>query len=493
MKYVINLILGTMLILSGSYCLAEDLPFGINNPYDGSASKEKAYLIKPSMNDLGVKWVNGNVFRKAVERRQGVYNWREPDFFVKDILKDLDIVFNINPKTKWSVKDSIKVGKKEYIPGGEINSESYKLYRDFLKQLINRYKDKVHQWMIFNEPAPEYKGRPEDYVKLLKLSYLTIKEVDPQATVYLGGLAPAPPAKNFLENILPLLSTKHPVFGKENSEYNNFFDGIDIHYFGLYNEYRYIYHGKSKKIFTIDDLINIFKKYGLFEGKIITSRAGGTYTGEYLKAEQQGRPLKYQSEAQQAGYLVRRSIYLLSKRIKPYWSQIREREKWEGSFNDFFCYQGLVYNGVPKGDKYDKGDGVKKLSYWTYKFLVEKIKETDCKNVSVLHDGTGSDHLYFYKLTKKNSQPLYIAWWDYFDEKKPGKTKTITIDVGNVESVKITETIPNAEWGADLKDKDYPNFFKTEVKKVTDGKVSLTLSEKPVFVEIEEKQLSDHR
>ncbi|MGB9716781.1 MAG: hypothetical protein ACPL1G_10335 [Thermodesulfovibrionales bacterium] len=51
------------------------------------------------------------------------------------------------------------------------------------------------------------------------------------------------------------------------------------------------------------------------------------------------------------------------------------------------------------------------------------------------------------------SQPLYIAWWDYFDEKKPAKTKTITIDVGNVASIKITETIPNVERGKDLKDK----------------------------------------
>jgi hypothetical protein len=485
MKYAINLILGTILMLSGTYCLAEDIPFGINNPYDGSAPREKAYLIKPAMNDLGVKWVNENVFRKKIERRPGIYKWRQPDFFVKDVFKDLDIVFNINPKTKWYVKDSIKVGKKDYIPGGEIDGESYKLYTDFLKQLIKRYKDRVHQWMIFNEPAPEYKGRPEDYVKLLKVSYLTIKEIDPQATVFLGGLAPAPPARNFLEKILPLLSSEHPVFGKENSKNNNFFDGLDVHYFGLYNEYRQAYNEKTKSAFIIDDLINIFKKYGLLESKIITSRAGGTYTGEDLKAKQQGRPLRYQSEAQQAGYLVRRSLYLLSKGVRPYWSQIREREKWEKSFNDFFCYQGLVYNGVPNGDKYDKGDGVKKLSYWTYKFLVEKIKETNWKNVSILHDGTGSDHLYLYKLMKKNGQPLYIAWWDYFDEKEPGKAKSITIDVGNIKSVKVTETIPNAEWGKDLKEKDYPKFFKTELKKVINGKVSFDLGEKPVFVEIE--------
>lgn len=470
------------IILSGSYCLAEEIPFGINNPYDYSAAKEKAYLIRSQMKSLGVKWVNANVFRKKVEPRPGVFDWKEPDFLVKNIFKDLDLIFNINPKTIWSAKGGIKYRENTYVPGGDIDGESFKLYKNFLKQLIHRYKGDVHQWMICNEPAPEYKHRPEDYVKLLKISYLTIKEEDPQAKVYLGGVIPSIASKKFLNNILPILSSKHPVFGKENAKYNNYFDGFDLHYFGFYDEYRYI-QTRRKTIITVDDFLNLFKKYNLFEGKIITSRAGGTYSGEDLKAK--GRSLKYQSETQQAGYLVRRGIYLLSRGARFYWSQIREKEKWDDSYNHFFCYLGLMYNGVPKGDKNDKGDGVKKLSYWTYKFLIEKIKDTDWKNVSVLHEGTESDHLYLYKFNKKNGKPLYIAWWDYFDEKEPSKTKTITMEVGKVESVRITEAIPNAEWGADLKDKDYPRFFKTEVKKVSNGKVSFQLSEKPVFVEIE--------
>jgi hypothetical protein len=481
-------ILGVTVILLGSYCFAEDIPFGINNPYDESAPKEKAYLIKPYMNDLGVKWVNENVFRKRVEPRPGIYDWKEPDFFVKDSLKDLDIVFNINPKTNWQVKGSIRVGKKDYIPGGDIDGESFKLYKTFLKELIKRYKDRVHRWEVFNEPGIECKDIPENYVKLLKISYLTIKEVDPNATVCLGGLMLTRLSINFLKDILPLLSSNHPVVGKENDKHKNYFDSFDLHYFSFYNEYRNIYT-KENKIITVDEFLNNFKKHGFLEGKMITARAGATYSGGD-SAEYKGRSLKYQSETQQAGYLVRRAIYLLSRGVRSAWSQIREREEWEGRKKDFNCYMGLVYNGVPKGDKYDKGDGVKKLSYWTYKFLVEKIKETDWKNISTLHDGTSSDHLYLYKLIKKTGQPLYIAWWDYFDKKEPGKTKTMTIDVGNIESVKVTETIPNAEWGKDLKESNYPNFFKTEVKKVSNGKVSFDLGEKPVFVEIEGKTIT---
>lgn len=56
-----------------------------------------------------------------------------------------------------------------------------------------------------------------------------------------------------------------------------------------------------------------------------------------------------------------------------------------------------------------------------------------------------------------------------------------------IDTFSSFETIPNAKWGKDLK--DYPKFFKTEVKKVSNGKVSFDLGEKPVFVEIEGKAI----
>ena len=485
-KRMLSLVIGLvgMVILVGSHpCLGEEVPFGINNPYDYVAPKEKGYLIKPYMDDLGIKWVTANVFRKRVEPKPGSYNWREPDLFVKSIMKDLKIMFNINPKTTWPAKGSIKVNDNTYVPGGDINGESFKVYKAFLKQLVGRYKDNVDHWMICNEPAMEYRPRREDYVKLLKISYTTIKAIDPQATVYLGGVIISIGSERFLNHILPLLSSSHPVFGKENAQYNNYFDGFDIHYYGFYNEYRYT-HTRRKRIISMDEVLNLFKKYKLFDGKIRTSRAGATYTGEDFNSDFKGKHLKYQSEEQQAGYLFRRAIYSLSKGIRFYWSQIREREDWKGSANHFFCYQGLVYNGIPKVGRNDKGEGVKKLSYWTYKFLVEKIKETDWKNVSVVRDGTNSDHIFLYKVVKKNGQPLYIAWWNYFDERGPIKTKTITLDVGKVESVKITEAIPDAEWGANLKKDNYPKLFKTNTSKATKGTVSFILGDRPVFVEI---------
>jgi hypothetical protein len=53
----------------------------------------------------------------------------------------------------------------------------------------------VQNWIIWNEPdiAPnvyghEFSGSMEDYYRLLKVAYLAIKEVDPNATIHLGGM-----------------------------------------------------------------------------------------------------------------------------------------------------------------------------------------------------------------------------------------------------------------------------------------------------------------
>ncbi|MCA9974798.1 MAG: hypothetical protein KC413_03580, partial [Anaerolineales bacterium] len=53
----------------------------------------------------------------------------------------------------------------------------------------------VHHWIVWNEPdiAPdvyghEFGGTMQDYYRLLQVAYLSIKAVDPEATIHLGGM-----------------------------------------------------------------------------------------------------------------------------------------------------------------------------------------------------------------------------------------------------------------------------------------------------------------
>lgn len=65
-------------------------------------------------------------------------------------------------------------------------------WRNFVRVMVERYKDKVHQWEIWNEldlTWSEYPDREKDYVSILKIAYEEIKKIDPEATVVLGGLS----------------------------------------------------------------------------------------------------------------------------------------------------------------------------------------------------------------------------------------------------------------------------------------------------------------
>ena len=221
-----------------------------------------------------------------------------------------------------------------------------------------------------------------------------------------------------------------------------------------------------------------------FSDKPIIIKAGATHSG-MDKIAKNKRLHQFQTEQEQAEYLFKRSIYHIGNGVELIlWGTIREDEDLSGTFS----YNGLIYNGIPKKWECDPtgqfpcpdpGDGVKKLSYYTYKKLIETIKGSDYDNIETIEAGV--DNVYVYKFIK-NDKPIYVVWWDYWEESQD--SKTIALNVGDLKSVKITEAIPDAESGMDLNENEYPNFFKTEIKTVTaNGKVMITLKKNPVFVE----------
>ena len=70
------------------------------------------------------------------------------------------------------------------------------LWANYTRRVATYYSGhNVHNWIIWNEPdiAPnvyghEFSGSVQDYVQLLKVAYLSIKAVDPNATIHLGGM-----------------------------------------------------------------------------------------------------------------------------------------------------------------------------------------------------------------------------------------------------------------------------------------------------------------
>jgi hypothetical protein len=64
-----------------------------------------------------------------------------------------------------------------------------------------------------------------------------------------------------------------------------------------------------------------------------------------------------------------------------------------------------------------------------------------------------------------------------------GSGKSITIEVGNLKTVKITEAISGATTEYSLDARKYPSFFDPEIKTVKQGKVTISLGKNPVYIE----------
>jgi hypothetical protein len=148
--------------------------------------------------------------------------------------------------------------------------------------------------------------------------------------------------------------------------------------------------------------------------------------------------------------------------------------KYDGGY---FDYTGLIYDGWGTGDL---GLGTKKLGYYTYKKMTEMLEGSDWSSIQTIQ---ASGNVYIFKLTKNNA-PVYVAWWDYFDEPSfvPGNTKTISITGVQGNSALITEAVPKFATGKDVT--DYATAFNTQTVSASNGTVTLALNENPVFVEV---------
>lgn len=131
-----------------------------------------------------------------IERKhKGDLHWEMLDLCV-NWAKDngYESIINFYGTAKWasSSKDN------RYILGGK-NYEAYapakmQDWEDFIKAMVRRYKSEVNTWEIWNEPhlpgsSCFWRDTPENFVKLLKSGYTTIKTEQPNSVIWLGGIA----------------------------------------------------------------------------------------------------------------------------------------------------------------------------------------------------------------------------------------------------------------------------------------------------------------
>lgn len=176
------------------------------------------------------------------------------------------------------------------------------------------------------------------------------------------------------------------------------------------------------------------------------------------------RAMGYQSEQDQADELVKRFVFLFASGArKVCWPKIIEQGWFHGDPCNPFNFTDLIQNPLSPEDCSDmdnpKGFGRtgKKLSYYTLKLLIHKLEGSDWRDIRILHQ---EGNVYVFEF-KSKGKPLYVVWWDWFREQ--GEGKTVELELKDISGkVTITEAVPDAANGSELRDAAYPLFFNTQ-------------------------------
>ncbi len=449
---------------SGSTTLEyEDSPFGFHPALVTKFLYSNNGYIDAQ--NIGVRWNRPSLyafwFKVQPVISDPTYHWEDYDDLYGDIPQGINILANI--ATEPGRKDFGYERFGTYLP---IDESKYSL---FVKAAVERYDgdgvddmpglvNPIRYWQVDNEPNVL---RKTGYADLQRITYIAIKEACPECKVMIGGATGFP--QNFANNFSVYAQE---ILSELNSQYVDIFD---FHWYGSADgEYR-----ESKAAY---DFVRVeLNKYG-FGNIPVWITEMGSYSGD--PEDMPGLLQPYQSERQQAGDYLKRFIYPLSfgvKKIFPAFGLIEGFKQNDG----YFDHTGLIYDGALPNDL---GLGVKKLGYYTYKLMTDKLEGSDWDNIQTIRE---SDNVYIYKFTKSfddaQDESVYIAWWDYFDD--TGASKTITFNVDFSGTALVTKAVPNADSGLGLDENNYPGFFDTGTETVSNGQVTITLDENPVFVE----------
>ncbi|MGC9004196.1 MAG: endo-1,4-beta-xylanase [bacterium] len=134
----------------------------------------------PLLKEAGVKWVRIFPEWAHIQPRENEWNFSLSDSIIKSAkdnnLQILGIFLYLAP---WV---SAKPPSTRAFPIKDI-----KYWRDYVREVVKRYKDDVKYWEVYNEFAAfSENGTPKDYAELVINAYEVAKEVDPNCKIGLN-------------------------------------------------------------------------------------------------------------------------------------------------------------------------------------------------------------------------------------------------------------------------------------------------------------------
>ncbi len=174
-----------LLVVNLFYCNAgyadESSSFGVCAHISRHSDHALAAKECELMSRVGIGWVRTDFDWTTVDPREDVWDYSLIDETV-DIAESHGIT--ILPILCYDV------------PWASPAYKHMDKWLEYVRNTVNRYKDRLRYWEVWNEQDGEGfwrdTPRPEDYTALLKATYNEIKKIDPELTVLIGGFSGIP-------------------------------------------------------------------------------------------------------------------------------------------------------------------------------------------------------------------------------------------------------------------------------------------------------------
>lgn len=143
-----------------------------------------------------IPWgANFTNLKMAIEPEKGVYRWELLDPHVDALVAaGMEIAGQFCYTPLWASPHPEKTNINICVVEGTAYAPADLAdYGRFVEATVTRYKDRIRMWELWNEPAIPggsvfWSDTPENFVRLMQTGYETIKRVQPEAEVWLGGL-----------------------------------------------------------------------------------------------------------------------------------------------------------------------------------------------------------------------------------------------------------------------------------------------------------------
>jgi len=385
--------------------LPENSPFGFHPANTYGMVIDRGRLIPPSKMgysykhalDLGVRWTRPEYYalwhiiqKSNAELKEDILDWKENDYVFGSVPKDLGIVGNIGGTESRTMKGKAPFSKTFTFQSKELEEK----YVSFVKRLVERYdgdgvddmpglQNPVLYWQVDNEPdisSQDWEG----YAHLMEITYKAVKEACPQCKVAMGGLIQG--EKGFDTFFLPVLKK---LRGK-------YVDIFDIHLYGVAGTWRY--HGQLVEKIKLGLSKNGFKNTDIW---VLET---GTYSGRPEIGISGNTEMPEQTEKQQAIDLFQRYVVDLSLGIKKIFWAFGIIEGFTAKSNHEFDRMGIIYQ--KKSAISGQSKEIKKLAFYTYKMMTEKLEGCNFSKIKSLNLGQG---VYAYKFDKQGTS-IYVLW-----------------------------------------------------------------------------------